>query len=100
MGKPDRKRSDPSLMDIEKTTELVTVGAYRYIRHPLYSSLLYGVWGVFFKNPSWPGFALTAITIFLMTMTAKVEEAENVSFFGNDYKDYMKQTKMFIPFLF
>ena len=52
IGKPDSKREDPSLVGIEKTTELVTVGIYRYIRHPLYSSLLFGVWGVFFPLSS------------------------------------------------
>jgi len=32
--------------------------------------------------------------------TAKVEEVENTRFFGAAYQTYMKQTKMFIPFLF
>lgn len=100
VGKPDSKRDDLSLVGIEKTTELVTEGVYRYIRHPLYSSLLFGAWGVFFKRPSWPGLLLAVITIFFLTMTAKIEEAENVRFFGAAYRNYMKQTKMFIPFLF
>ncbi len=100
VGKPDSEREDPSLIGIEKTTELVTVGAYRYIRHPLYSSLLFLAWGVFFKHPSWVGVSLAVITSFFLTMTAKIEEAENICFFGPAYESYMKQTKMFIPFLF
>ena len=52
VGKPDSKRKDSSLIGIEKTTELVMEGAYRYIRHPIYSSLLFLGWGVFFKQPS------------------------------------------------
>ncbi len=99
-GKPDAKRDDPSLMGIEKTTELVTTGVYRYIRHPIYSAGLYGIWGVFFKHHSWAGFALAVITTFFLTMTAKTEEAENIRFFGDAYQSYMKQTKMFIPFIF
>jgi protein-S-isoprenylcysteine O-methyltransferase Ste14 len=100
VSKPDGGRNDASLVGAEKTTELVTKGAYRYIRHPLYSSLLFGVWGVFFKHPSWPGLLLAVITTFFLTMTAKTEETENVRFFGAAYRNYMKQTKMFIPFLF
>jgi protein-S-isoprenylcysteine O-methyltransferase Ste14 len=99
-GKPDSKRNDPSLIGVEKTTELVTAGAYRYIRHPIYSSVVYGAWGVFLKRPSWIGACLAVITIFFVTVTAKIEEAENISFFGPAYQSYMKQTKMFIPFLF
>ena len=100
VGKPDTERNDSSLVGVEKTTELVTKGAYRYIRHPLYSSLLFGVWGVFFKRPSWLGLLLVAITVFFLILTARIEEAENMSFFGAAYRNYMKQTKMFIPFLF
>jgi protein-S-isoprenylcysteine O-methyltransferase Ste14 len=99
-GKPDKKRSDPSLIGIEKTTELVTEGAYRYIRHPIYSALLFGVWGAFFKHPSWVSGSLAVIATFFLTMTGKMEETENIRFWGAAYQGYMKQTRMFIPFIF
>jgi len=100
IGKPDEKRTeDVPMIGIEKTTALVTVGAFKYIRHPLYSSLLFLTWGAFFKGPSLPAVILAlSATMFLMA-TAKVEEAENTRFFGVAYQTYMKQTKMFIPYL-
>ncbi len=100
IGKPDDRRNDTSLLGMEKTTTLVTVGAYRYIRHPLYSSLLFLAWGVFLKSPSWPGGSLAIAATAFLTATAKVEETENTRYFGSAYREYMKQTKMFIPFLF
>ncbi len=100
VSKPDSKRKDSSLIGIEKTTEIVTVGAYRYIRHPIYSSLLFLGWGVFFKQPSRISFSLAAIITLFCTVTAKIEEAENINFFGGAYKSYMKKTKRFIPFVF
>jgi len=100
VSKSARERSDPALMDFERTTELVTVGAFRYIRHPLYSSLLFLTWGVFFKHPTWAGLILAGMAAFFLTMTARIEEAENKAFFGAAYETYMKQTRMFIPFLF
>jgi protein-S-isoprenylcysteine O-methyltransferase Ste14 len=99
VGKPNRRRNDPALIGIEKTTALVTVGIYRWIRHPVYSSLLFLAWGVFFKHPSWVGVFLTFIVTFFVIMTAKMEEIENLRFFGAAYQSYMKQTKMFVPFL-
>jgi protein-S-isoprenylcysteine O-methyltransferase Ste14 len=57
-------------------------------------------WGAFFKNPSWLGVSLTVTATFFLTMTAKIEEVENTRFFGAAYQSYMKQSKMFIPFLF
>jgi protein-S-isoprenylcysteine O-methyltransferase Ste14 len=99
-GAPDDQRDDVPLVAFEKTTALVTTGVYGYIRHPLYSSLLFLAWGVFFKAPSWLGGLLALVATLCLVATARVEEAENVRFFGEGYREYMKQTKMFIPFLF
>lgn len=91
VGKPRGK--------IEDTTMLVEAGAYRFIRHPLYSSLLWGAAGVFLKHPSLAGLALLLATTAFLIATARVEEAENVQRFGEPYSAYMSRTKMFLPFL-
>jgi protein-S-isoprenylcysteine O-methyltransferase Ste14 len=44
IGKPDNRRDDASLLGLEKTTKLVVEGAYRTIRHPFYSPLLFLGW--------------------------------------------------------
>lgn len=99
-GYPDARREDASLLGIERTTELVTSGIYRRIRHPLYGSLIYFSWGVFLKNPSLAGLSLGLVATFFLTMTARVEELENLAYFGDTYRAYMKNTKMFIPWIF
>jgi Phospholipid methyltransferase len=88
------------LLEFEKTTMLVTVGAYHYIRHPMYGSLLFLTWGVFFKNPFWLNVILALIASCFLVATTKTEEAENICFFHESYLEYTKQIKMFIPFLF
>lgn len=100
MGKPSRERQDPLLYDLEKTTRLVTTGIYRYIRHPIYGSLLFLSWGVYLKNPSLVSTGLAIAATGFLVATAKVEEAENIRYFGAAYQDYIKSTKMFIPYLF
>jgi protein-S-isoprenylcysteine O-methyltransferase Ste14 len=100
-GKPaDNERTDPQLLGFEKTTRLVKSGIYRYIRHPLYSSLFLLNWGVFFKSPSWPGALLAVTAVLFLIATARADERECRQKFGEEYEDYMKQTKMFIPYLF
>jgi protein-S-isoprenylcysteine O-methyltransferase Ste14 len=85
---------------LEATTQLVTKGIYRFIRHPLYASLLYLAWGIFFKSPSLlDGCLVVVATAFLYT-TARADEAECLVKFGEDYSVYMKNTKMFIPLVF
>lgn len=100
VGRPDERRADASLLGLERTTTLVTVGAYRYIRHPLYSSLLFLTWGALLKSPSWAAVGLAAVATGFLTGTAKAEEAENVRYFGAAYREYMARTRMFIPFVF
>jgi protein-S-isoprenylcysteine O-methyltransferase Ste14 len=99
-GQPDSSRSDESLLGLEKTTALVTDGIYRYVRHPLYSSLFFLGWGIFFKAPSWPAGLLSLLAALFLFLTARVEEGENIRYFGAAYQAYMKRTKMFVPFLF
>jgi protein-S-isoprenylcysteine O-methyltransferase Ste14 len=100
-GKPIEQRDgEPSLMAFEKTTTLVTSGIYHYIRHPLYSSLFWLAWGIFFKLPSLLGMILAlAATVFLVA-TAKADESECIHFFGPPYQEYMEKTRMFVPYIF
>ena len=100
-GKPSQSRNaEPQLLAFEKTSTLVTTGIYRYIRHPLYSSLLLLAWGIFFKDLTWLAVLLVfAATLFLFA-TAKADETECIRFFGSSYQTYMTQTKRFVPFLF
>jgi protein-S-isoprenylcysteine O-methyltransferase Ste14 len=100
MGRPDANRADAGLVGFEKTTRLVTRGAYRYIRRPLYSSLLMLDWGIFLKDPSWLGLGLALAATLFLTATARAEEAENLRFFGAAYHEYMKHTSRFLPHLF
>ena len=100
IGKPDASIDDPRRLSIEKTTQLIKVGAYRYIRHPLYASLLYLAWGVFLKHPSLLGAGLGIIATLALYLTARAEEVENLEQFGAEYAEYMGQTKMFIPLIF
>jgi len=100
-GKPVAHRgAEPQLLAFEKTSTLVTTGIYHYIRHPLYSSLLLLTWGIFFKAPSLPGALLALLATLFLVATAKADEAECIRFFGPSYQDYMKQTRMFVPFVF
>jgi protein-S-isoprenylcysteine O-methyltransferase Ste14 len=99
MGKPDDKRNDVPMLHFEKTTVLVTSGIYRYIRHPIYGSLFFLCWGFFFKCPTWLGFVVALLASIFLVATARVEEVECIRFFGESYRDYMKRSKMLVPFI-
>jgi protein-S-isoprenylcysteine O-methyltransferase Ste14 len=99
LGQADTHREDGSLYEFEKTTQLVTSGIFKYIRHPMYASLLALAWGAYFQNPSWIGSGIAAVTSFFLLLTAKADEAECLDYFGPPYAAYMQQSKRFIPYL-
>ena len=99
-GAPDDSAGRPENYSFENTTRLVTAGPYKYIRHPMYSSLLLLAWGALIKHITIYGSVVVLIETALLVMTAKKEESENILLFGSPYEEYIKKTKMFIPWLF
>lgn len=98
-AKRSTSRKESELYAFERTSELVTKGIYRYIRHPLYASLMYLAWGTFLKHISWISFILTLLASVSLIATAIADENECIQYFGDQYKKYMKGTKRFIPFV-
>jgi len=84
---------------MEDTQTVVEIGAYRYIRHPLYASLMFFGWGVFFKGVDLPSGVLALAATAFWVATARYEERFNIDRFGAAYSEYMKRTKMIVPFL-
>jgi len=85
--------------NFENTSLLVRSGIYGYIRHPLYLSLFLLGSGIMFKDPKPVQLCLGFINLLSIWVTAKIEESEMISKFGDQYRDYMKDTKMFIPYI-
>ncbi len=100
-GKPvPRRENESQLLAFEKTSALVTEGIYRFIRHPLYCSLILLTWGIFFKDLVWQGLVLALAATLLLFATARADEKECIRFFGDPYQVYMRGTKRFIPFIY
>jgi len=98
-GKPTKSRDESSLYQFEKTTELIDQGIFKYIRHPLYSSLLFLTWGIFLKNTTGLLFLIATLSTAFLFLTALLDEKECIRFFGEKYVDYMKRSKRFVPFI-
>jgi protein-S-isoprenylcysteine O-methyltransferase Ste14 len=85
--------------NFENTSVLVKDGLYRYIRHPLYLSLFLFGTGVMLKNPRYMQISLAVLNLAAVWLTAKIEEREMKVRFGDPYIQYMKETKMFVPYI-
>ena len=90
-GKPDS--------NFENTSVLVKSGLYHYIRHPLYLSIFLLGTGVVLKHSGIIQLALGIVNLVAVYLTARIEEREMIAKFGEEYRIYMNETKMFIPFV-
>jgi protein-S-isoprenylcysteine O-methyltransferase Ste14 len=84
---------------MEETLDIVEAGVYRYIRHPLYGSLVLFVWGAFLKGLDVASGVLALVATAAFWMTARYEERFNLQRFGARYAEYMRRTRMFVPFV-
>jgi len=99
-GKPESNRNEEKLYQFERTTELIDTGIFKYIRHPLYSSLLFLTWGIFLKNASTELLIVSLLSTLFLYLTAISDEKECIDYFGDKYIEYMRKSKRFIPYIF
>jgi protein-S-isoprenylcysteine O-methyltransferase Ste14 len=84
----------------EETTQLIAKGVFRYIRHPLYTSLSLLAIGIFLKHVTLPSFIVFFVATSFLVTASLVEEKENTAKFGSTYRAYAKTSKRYIPFVF
>ncbi len=97
-GQQDRAEM-PENLPFENTVQVVDAGIYRYVRHPMYASLLFLGWGAYCKHLTLLNSVLVVLMTAFLVAAARVEEKENIDFFGPEYSAYIKRSKMFIPWL-
>ncbi len=83
---------------IKQKHELITEDIYRYIRHPIYTGLGLFLIGNEMIVASYL-FIPALFTLVAAYFQGKNEEKILLNRFGKSYSSYMKQTKMFIPFI-
>ena len=78
--------------------QLVTLGPYRWVRHPLYSASLLMFFSLGLMAASWliMLLAATGAVIFRLVVIPK-EEGRLIQAFGEDYQAYRSQTGAMLP---
>ena len=75
---------------------LVTTGPYRWIRHPMYTSLLLFMLGIALYRHAWPNYlGLALLTIAIFGKMYREEAHLHLKF--EDYSDYVKRTRRLLP---
>lgn len=81
------------------TGQIAISGPYKYIRHPIYTSmyiLILGLGLVFF---SWLWYIVMIVFMPFWYIECREEEKEMLKIYGQEYSDYQNRTKIFVPFI-
>jgi protein-S-isoprenylcysteine O-methyltransferase Ste14 len=80
------------------TGKLVVHGPYKFIRHPMYTSLFFGGLGILFCQFSFWKLVAWSLLILVLSLKARFEERA-LSAHHQAYADYQKTNKAFIPWI-
>lgn len=76
---------------------MVAHGPYRWIRHPLYTTVALLVVAISLIAANWLLLAAGAAVFSLLVIRTRTEEANLVARFGDRYRTYMSRTGRFVP---
>jgi len=79
----------------ERTPQLVTNGAYHWMRHPLYTASLVVLW--LFPTMGWNLLAFTLGATIYILIGIRFEERRMLRVYGKKYADYRRRTPMLFP---
>ncbi len=83
---------------LNESHQLVTSGPYRYVRHPIYSSMLSLLLGTGFMITPW-ALLVAAVVVFIIGTEARVRIEDGLLAwrFGDEFQTYRRSVAAYIP---
>ncbi len=78
---------------------LVTDGPYRWVRHPMYTTLLIIYLAYFLMSANWSIGVVGLVYGILIFSIVNMEETTLIEKFGESYRQYMHHSGRFLPYL-
>jgi protein-S-isoprenylcysteine O-methyltransferase Ste14 len=100
LGPPDPGRNWSGTVTLKKDHELIQGGPYKLARHPMYTGILTGLFGVALTVGQVGNFLGVALLTFAMIRKMGMEEMYLQSHFNAKYLNYSKKVKRLIPFIY
>lgn len=88
-------------LGVQQDQTVMKAGPYRWIRHPSYTGSLITLLGLGMAFTNW--LCLVSVPLIVLSgyiYRASVEEQMLVNALGEPYREYMRTTKRFIPFVY
>jgi len=84
-------------IDPEEKTQLISSGAFRVVRHPIYTLSIFLVLGTLATTPTSPMLVIAVVHSVCVQIEARREENYLLAKHGAVYADYMKRVGRFLP---
>ena len=92
-------RNWSSTVTVKQDHELIRTGPYRFVRHPIYTGILFGFVGTAIALGQVRGLISVALVLFAFLRKLRLEERWMTETFGEGYADYRRKVKALIPFV-
>jgi protein-S-isoprenylcysteine O-methyltransferase Ste14 len=80
--------------------KLIKHGIYKHVRHPIYLGSMLAFFSVTLIFRSLYGFIITTIAIPFILHKIQVEEQMLIEKFGDEYREYVRNSKRLIPYIY
>lgn len=79
--------------------QVIREGVFNIIRHPMYLSEILLYLGLILFSPSLAAVVVWILGIGFLHVIARYEERQLLAHFGEDYRDYMREVSMWLPWI-
>jgi protein-S-isoprenylcysteine O-methyltransferase Ste14 len=87
-------------LQIVESHQLVKEGLYKHVRHPIYLGEILRNFGFVLIFSSIYGVLFIGVGTIFLLLRIRIEEKMLIEAFGDDYKEYQRNTKMIIPYIY
>jgi protein-S-isoprenylcysteine O-methyltransferase Ste14 len=84
---------------IKQDHKLILTGPYRLVRHPIYTGILVGFFGMAIAIGQWRGVVAFALVLLILLLKLRMEEQWMRAQFGVEYEAYTRRTAALVPFI-
>jgi protein-S-isoprenylcysteine O-methyltransferase Ste14 len=84
-------------IQIKSDHQLISAGPYRFVRHPIYTGILGGIFGTAFAIGEVRGAIAFVLILIGFANKARMEEAFLARQFGASFEQHVKRTGFFLP---
>jgi protein-S-isoprenylcysteine O-methyltransferase Ste14 len=100
VGLQQLRQTDAPKQTPHQVTQLTKTGMYAYVRHPLYFGVVLLLVGALLYVPTLPTLVFVATSFIYLPIGVYLEEQKLIVEFGDAYRQYQKEAKRFIPFIY